>query len=295
MGCAGAAAAQSSRYSSDWRDPDRTAERHSAETDVQKLAKELRALVEEAERARAADPRFLRDLRKLARRYARSRPSRRLIFRDDFSDGNWTRNPVWTVWGKEMRVDAWQGVSMRVETRRRYGDRNRSDDPAGALLGSIFDQLARSDNGQTTTRRAKIEAGMKTAVKVPNAFFLKLTMTSTNNRVARFEFGVTQGAKNLGYRVAYNANARPAFEVIRIGSRGKTVLRTSDAPFRMEEGGKHEIQLRRNVAGEITVRVDGKEMIRVRDRTFRGDFDGVVLIDKGGEFTVRSVELRRGR
>ena len=120
-------------------------------------------------------------------------------------------------------------------------------------------------------------------------------MTSTNRRVGRFEFGVTQGGRNLGYRLAYNANARPAFEVIRIGSRGSTVLRSSDRPVRLEEGGKHVIQMRRNVTGEMMVRLDGRELFRVRDRTFRGTFDGVVLIDKGGEFTVRSVEVRGAR
>ena len=67
------AAAQQSRYSGGWGNPDRPAAgqpANPADAKTAKLLDELNGLVDEAERGRAADPRFLRDLRDLARRYA---------------------------------------------------------------------------------------------------------------------------------------------------------------------------------------------------------------------------------
>ena len=60
---------------------------------VQALAKELEALIDEAERARAADPRFLEDLRDKIAEYSAAAAvavPREALIQDDFSDGDIT-------------------------------------------------------------------------------------------------------------------------------------------------------------------------------------------------------------
>ena len=67
----------------------------SDQDQVQTLSEELRRLVDEAARARAADPRFLDDLRALADKYGNPRPH--LLVQEDFTDRDFTANPAWTV------------------------------------------------------------------------------------------------------------------------------------------------------------------------------------------------------
>ncbi len=293
----GTAGAQQTRYSGGWSNPDKPAALGPSNADLQKLTDELTRLVDEAERGRAADPRLLRDLRDLARRYAW--PWRQKVLTDNFSDGELARNPAWSVWGRDLRVDKWDGVSMRVAAQAPApAARPRRDDRRGDLaldlLGSVFQQLStpRQQGREAPAPQPAAtagEAGMKTRIAVPNAFALRITMESATRGRGRFEFGVTQGKGNLGYRLAYNPGATPSLEVLRVGKYGSAVIDAVPGPVRLEDGKRHVLQLTRDSVGEIAVSVDGKELIRVRDRSFRSAFDGVVLIGKGGRYTIRSI------
>jgi hypothetical protein len=41
----------------------------------------------------------------------------------------------------------------------------------------------------------------------------------------------------------------------------------------------------------MAIEVDGKELIRTRDRGFRDPFDGVLLLDRAGEYRIRSIAV----
>jgi len=131
---AAAADAQQPRYQQ-WRSGDRAAKT---------LVKELNRLIDRAEADRAADPLFFKDLRNAMRQYetdVRGRPRQRsaapqpmphrqsmqpatrpspkptkvVRLQDNFSDGDLTRNPTWTVQSGRFWVDRWRGLRSRVE------------------------------------------------------------------------------------------------------------------------------------------------------------------------------------
>ena len=57
---------------------------------LEALAEELGALIDEAENARAADPRFLQDLRDIIAAHIADATPREALILDDFSDGDFT-------------------------------------------------------------------------------------------------------------------------------------------------------------------------------------------------------------
>lgn len=115
----GAADAQQRRYQQ-WGGGDPAAET---------LVKELNRLIDRAEADRAADPLLFKDLRNAIRQYeseARQRPRRRsaapppepvrmVRLEDDFSDGDFTRNPAWTARSGRFWVDRRRGLRSVVE------------------------------------------------------------------------------------------------------------------------------------------------------------------------------------
>ncbi len=103
------------------------------------LLQELDGLVGEAEQARAADPRFLRDLRALIRRHSNAWPVA-LIY-DDFADGNFTANPAWSVASGSFRVLRGGGLHTAANEQTRNQEPRRKEDSRDAavrLLGQLL-------------------------------------------------------------------------------------------------------------------------------------------------------------
>ena len=140
------------RYSA-WPDPSRAG---PGDDRVQVLIDALGTLVDEAERARAADPRLLRDLRDLARRF--EPPWRVSVLSDDFADGDFTANPAWTVTQGRYWVEPGYGLRSTIARPRR---RQVAPVAAGkkriwrrrSSVPSSIKRWARKANAADSTRR----------------------------------------------------------------------------------------------------------------------------------------------
>jgi hypothetical protein len=314
-------AGQHSRYSSEgWQDPSATKnwsdpndrareDDYQAREDdyrppknrrqdaaIRSLLKELRGLVRDAARQRAADPRFLGDLRELARRYAR--PRLKLVLFDNFSDGNFSAKPAWRAAGSGIRVSSYYGLQLR-QPRYQPAQNNQSnrrsarDELIGSILGQLTGQKPRQQSRRQPVRPRP--ARLTVAAAIPNAFAIELAFGSESLNGGRFLVGVTQGKRRLGYRLAYNPGSTQPIELIRRGNRGSAIIDATYGKLKLEDGRLHKIQLTRDRRGEMTVRVDGKVLIRTVDRAFRGKFDGVVMVNLGGDYTIRSIRVDGAR
>ena len=291
LALASPAEAQNNRYNQ-WTNPDGTSQQKAKE--AQAFADELNKLVKEAERARAADPQFLRDLRDLARKY--DNPWRVSQLNETFSDGDFTQNPVWTVSKGKFWIERGFGLRASFDQTQSSPDTSSSkSDPAAQILGAILNQALGGGGGSAGDANpitGKLpQAAIHTATPISNAFVLRLEMTSWKDR-GFFEVGPYQGEnRSAGYRLLYRTGKTPSVELVRISSRGTGLIDSYNQALKLEDKKTHLLEWTRDQFGEMKVSVDSKEIIKTNDRSFRAPFDGLTLINNGGDYIISRVSV----
>ncbi len=275
---------------------------------VQKLVDELRALTEEADRNRAADPRFLRDLRGLARRY--DYPWRVRLISDDFGDGDYTANPAWAAAAGQFTV-AWGG-GLATEVRPRTvtapmpaeEPRRRRDLSGEDVAIALFGEILRDRSGSSRQSRQPAPPPEPQKVLDPaeiflprpitNAFAIRAVVTGRPGDdlagQGGLEIGVYRGAeRNAGYRLAYTPGKGLA--LLGVNQWGSSVIDATRTDIALLDGKDHVIEWTRTDDGHMVVRLDGAEILARTDRGWRDPFDGFHLINRGGDYLLRSLTV----
>jgi hypothetical protein len=283
IGFAGTAPAQTSRYEP-IDQPDR----------LQEMVNRLKTLVDEADRARAADRRFIRDLRDLLRTY--DWPWQTKIFHDDFRDGDYARNPAWQLAEGGFRVDQRLGLrtlGQPVEARQKAPARQSDDsgrDLAIALLGSL---LEKNQGGEPKVKPAPSPARgtIQLNAGIPNSFALELDLRAVG-QAGEIEFQVLQtGAASQGYRLRYVPGGSPTFELRRFTNRGTSVIAAHYDPVDAHDGTFHKLVWTRRSSGEMQLKLDEKDLLKTVDRTLTKRFSAFQIRHTGGDFAIREVTL----
>jgi hypothetical protein len=282
--------AQSSRHDR-WRQDD---------GELERVLNQLREMIEEAERTRAADPRFLEDLRSLLRRRSDSRSSRyRLLLEETFADGNYTRNPAWTVASGRFEVSRQGGLLSDVSTYS-YGSRDRSDRPltneeiVAHLLATVLNQRLRRGTSGGNERYGRGPAEIYLPLRVPNAFRIRMNFGAAGENGA-FEFRVYQGERRQsGFALAYSE--RTGLTLLkRTRSGGEIAIKSARPAQDLFAGVEHRIDWVRKRNGEMIVRIDKKEVLRAVDTSFRDPFDGFRMLNGGGRQVLFALSISGAR
>jgi hypothetical protein len=295
---------------------------------TQDMVNQLRDLIRSAEQARAADPRFLGDLKALADRYEGLAqtpvpvpvPVARLVLRDDFRDGNFDRGTVWRITRGRWWIDNSVGLRSYVSDQR-YAPQVTSqqdpapaperprDDLAEAIIGNILDEVLRPENGggaqpqpqpqpapQPQQAGDSLPAEILAEANIPNAFTLRLELSS-RQRYGEFRAGVYQVStqNGWGYALAYTPGTRSPLRLMRVSRGQHTVIGYLDDAIVFEDNTLHVIEWRRDRNGLMTVTVDGNPLITVTDRRLRDSFTLVALGNQGGDYGIRSVSITEVR
>ncbi len=262
------------------------------DSDTRALIDELRALIAQAEAARAADPRFLEDLRAALGRYGAAWPV--TLLEDDFGDGDYTRIPAWSVQAGHYFIDRRYGLRRRVAVGGADAERQPRrnlvwgppTDPNWAGEADAKGPDGAPDPVAASTARAEIS----TAFGLTNAFSMRLVLRVLEAG-GRFSFGPTQGRDGAyGYRLGTAPGGR--LQLVAVSHRGARVVAALDQALNLADGAPHRLVWSRWPDGIMAVSVDGREIMRVADRGFTDSFDGVTFIVTGGDYAMRSILVR---
>lgn len=271
--------AQNSRYST-WSDP---STQSAGSGDLNAFIEKLNKLIDEAEKAKAADPVFLKDLRTLAN--GAKTPWNTVVLDDAFADGNFTANPAWEVLSGAYFIETGWGLRNKIiQAQQQSNSSAGGDDLAKVLLGTILKKATGQQNASQPTSNVIV-----TRTKVTNAFQIELELSSWEPD-GNFTVGVFQGqAANIGYRLLYTSGK--GVQLHRVGSSGSSVVATSE-PLTLEDKKPHVISWSRDANGQMVINVDGKEMFSTTDRGFSDPFDGVRISNTSGDFIVKRITAK---
>ncbi len=161
--------------------------------------------------------------------------------------------------------------------------------PVGEEIERTKEAIAKEQAAKAAAQSARAE--LFTRVVISNSYSIQLDMIS-RKADGRFESDVFQGyQRSAGYRLAYNAGASPSFELLRYGRSGERRLATHGRRVNLEDNYRHRILFVRDESGGMSVSVDDKTLLQVNDRSFRDPFNGLTLVNDGGEFAVREISV----
>ncbi len=258
------------------------------------MIESLRELIRKAERNRAADRWLLDDLRSLVRRY--ERPWGVEVVREDFSDGDFTRSPAWSVATGKFYVDRRMGLVTHVR-----GDRSNeaasepkggSDDPTSAIVEALLDRALkkkRKNRSKQQTESGHAEIFLRRPM--PNAFSIRVDLGARSSP-GRLVFGPYDGrARDRGYRLAINPGDKSGLELYRATRRGTSLIASYKRPLDVADGRYHSLEWTRDRAGDMAVLLDGKKLIQTSDRGLMGGFNGLTFVNFNGEFVLREITV----
>lgn len=267
--------------------------------ELQEMVEKLRQLVDEAERARAADRRFIGDLRDLVQHY--DWPWRQQIFFDDFRDGDYLRAPAWQLVDGGFRIEPGLGLhTLDQPVEARQPSRQQSSEDAGrelaiAILGSLLEQNQGGESAAKPSPAPGRGGVLQLNAAIPNEFALELALRTVGQQ-GEIEFLVIGvGPQSEGYRVTYAPGGSPTFEIRRFTARGTSVIAAHYEPLNIHDGAFHQLAWTRHPSGEMQLKVDDRVLLRTSDRTIKSSFDAFQIRYTGGNFAIREIGLRGAR
>ena len=254
---------------------------------LQSLVTDLNALIKKAETAKAADPNFLADLKKLAAKYpvAAAIPSLggpgTVFLYDNFSDGNYTANPVWKVSAGTWQVDTkGQNIGLSSIIGQSTSNKVTGNDVLQAILGVQQQQAPQSTY-----------ASIYTAAPISNTFKMSFKLVSANKK-GPLNIGPYQGASaSSGYRLVYQPGKDTGIILQRIVGNQVTQIGAFNDPVNLEDGKVHEILWSRESTGKMRVYVDGQQLIIATDTQITGNLDGWLNVNQGGAYWIREIKV----
>lgn len=201
----------------------------------------------------------------------------RVQLKDDFSDGDHTRNPAWRIASGRLEVRNGGLNSVVTPTAPREQETGRK------LLEELLEQqFGVQRSGQEATQAAVAYL----PIQLTPVFRITMVVSGTAEPYSHLELGPYRGnGLNHGYRLSQRGDE--PLQLLYADARGTSVV--ASARYRIENRVPQRLIWERDAEGRMTVTRDEEVLIDLVDRQVSGGFDGFSLINAGGEWTLHEL------
>ncbi len=259
---------------------------------LKSLLDELQSTIHDADKRMVAHPRFIEELQTLVDRYKAR--LREVFLYEDFTDGDYTKNPEWIIETGQFRITPGHALWCRVGAERpsQAASSQEDEEPLSIILKEIVRSRQKKRRDKKPAQVEK-EACIRTLVRIGPVFEVDFSFSS-ESEWGSMEVVLLGGSPAVPrYRLIYQAvpsRTRPIEIVRQRGSRHYTIESATQYPA-LDDGTPHRIQWIRDAEGKMRVIVDGVEVLSTVELFYRDDFAGIELVNRGGTYEWESIKV----
>jgi len=255
---------------------------------MKSLLDKLQEKIDDADKKMIAHPSFIKDLQKLIDQYRAG--FRSVFLHDDFSDGNYTKQPKWVVEKGTFSVTAGGKLLTRMKTKA-APVKQRSSKEKDAFKLILTEILKASDKqGQEKSKAPSAGvpevASIKTMARIAPAFEIDLSLSSGSLQ-GTMEVVLLGGKQAVPrYRLIYKSSPSPErpIEIIRERNGRQYIIESAVRYPDLDNGRFHRMQWVRDARGNMKVLVDGKVVLSTVELFYKDEFSGLKLVNRGGTY-----------
>ena len=258
----------------------------SEQTNEQQLKTELQQLIAKGRQQQAAQEWFLDELAALIA--VPSSNGSKVILDENFSDGNYTYNPRWTVISGQFSVGS-SGLHSSTVSQAVPQRKNTRRDISTAILGVILEQATGTGNrsgGSNNTNPA--QAKILTEVKIPASFAMNIKL-SLASRQGRIELGpYIDNSQQQAYQLLILPE-QGQVQLLRVNAYKSAVIESAAASLPLNKTLTFEWL--KDKDGVMTVALNGQQLFQVTDRQYQQAFKGFMLNNYAGTINLQSLKI----
>lgn len=198
--------------------------------------------------------------------------------RDNFKDGDYTRNPAWRVVSGNFEV---RNGGLRSVVN---APSQRSDDVGRRMINDLLKERL----GVNVGGGEESAAAAHLPTRITPQFRITVALSGVAAANSHIDLGPYQGDRlNHGYRLIYRADQPGTLHLVFADQNGTTSI--GSGRFQIDRGGQQKLVWQRDPDGRMTVSRNGRVLIDVVDRKLNTDAAGFSLINAGGDWTLHQV------
>lgn len=214
----------------------------------------------------------------------------RLIVSDSFRDGDYTRDPSWTVASGRFFIGEGNNLRSVVEMQGEDAAARAAPDfgeVAGAVLGAVLQGAL--GGGQVGPIGAPEIAEIYLPERIPEAFAIELELRVLDD-VGGVAIGPYVGPQREGgYRLIYIGAGEHRLELREVRGDQSSLLASHATD--LGAGGARRVTWTLAPDGPMVVELDGREIMQVDSPPARESFAGFTLQNFGGDYALHRIAI----